>query len=192
MFGTVGMIETILILLWWPVCHIEWFHLGDSSHPKRPDNSIIAVSIWLSWSPKHSMIDCKTACPRKQSTVRDVTTGFPAKWRLRNERRSSILMTCHYPDLGSASDWSCRVGNLVQPIDYPDLGSDGSWYRISPLVGPRITKQTVFLRRPRTRELRNERCGTKVTTESKTVTALKKKKKNNLLFILCTTTLSPQ
>ena len=25
-------------------------------------------------------------------------------------------MTYHYPDLGSASDWSCRVGNLIQPI----------------------------------------------------------------------------
>ena len=25
-------------------------------------------------------------------------------------------MTCHYPDLGSASDWSYRVGNLFQPI----------------------------------------------------------------------------
>ena len=25
-------------------------------------------------------------------------------------------MTCHYPDLGSASDWLCRVGNLLQPI----------------------------------------------------------------------------
>ena len=22
----------------------------------------------------------------------------------------------HHPDLGSASDWSCRVGNLLQPI----------------------------------------------------------------------------
>ena len=35
---------------------------------------------------------------------------------LRNERRNSILMTRHYPGLGSASDWSCRVGNLIQPI----------------------------------------------------------------------------
>ena len=35
---------------------------------------------------------------------------------LRNERRNSILMTRHYPDLGSASDWSCHVGNLLQPI----------------------------------------------------------------------------
>ena len=25
-------------------------------------------------------------------------------------------MTRHYPDVGSASDWSCRVGNLIQPI----------------------------------------------------------------------------
>ena len=23
---------------------------------------------------------------------------------------------CHYPDLGSASDWSCRVWNIFQPI----------------------------------------------------------------------------
>ena len=37
-------------------------------------------------------------------------------WSLRNECRNSILMTRHYPDLGSASDWSCRVGNLIQPI----------------------------------------------------------------------------
>ena len=53
---------------------------------------------------------------RKQETFGDATIGFPAKWRLRNERRNSILMTRHYPDLGSASDWSCRVGNLIQPI----------------------------------------------------------------------------
>ena len=38
---------------------------------------------------------------RKQSTFCDATTGFPAKWRLRNERRNSILMTRYYPDLGS-------------------------------------------------------------------------------------------
>ena len=52
----------------------------------------------------------------KRPTFGDTTTGFPAKWLLRNERRNSILMTRHYPNLGTASDWSCRVGNLVQPI----------------------------------------------------------------------------
>ena len=53
---------------------------------------------------------------RKQPTFGGATPGFPAKWRLRNWRRNSILMTRHYPDQGSASDWSCRVGNLIQPI----------------------------------------------------------------------------
>ena len=42
--------------------------------------------------------------PRKQPTFGDVTGGFPVKCRPRNERRNSILMTCHYPDLGRASD----------------------------------------------------------------------------------------
>ena len=37
-------------------------------------------------------------------------------WAGRNERRNSILMTCHYPDLGSVADRSWRVGNLLQPI----------------------------------------------------------------------------
>ena len=30
-----------------------------------------------------------------------------------------MLMTCHYPGLGSPSDWSCRVGNLIRPIRSP-------------------------------------------------------------------------
>ena len=42
---------------------------------------------------------------RKQPTFRDTTTDFPTKWRLRNKHRNSILMTHHYPDMGSASDW---------------------------------------------------------------------------------------
>ena len=40
----------------------------------------------------------------KQPTFRDAASGLPAKRRLGNERRNSILMTCHYTDLGSASD----------------------------------------------------------------------------------------
>ena len=53
---------------------------------------------------------------RKQPTLRDVTTGFPAKWRLRNKRRNSILMTCHYLDLASASDWLKQFSNQSEAL----------------------------------------------------------------------------
>ena len=53
---------------------------------------------------------------RKQPTFSDATTGFPAKWRLRNECRNSILMTRHYPDLGSASDWLNQISHAARPI----------------------------------------------------------------------------
>ena len=52
-------------------------------------------------------------------------TGFPAKWRLRNERRHSILMTHHYQDLRSASDW-LEISLNPNQKHYPDLGSDAS------------------------------------------------------------------
>ena len=45
----------------------------------------------------------------KQPAFRDAMTGFAAQLRLRNVRRDSILMTCHYSDLGSASDWLKQI-----------------------------------------------------------------------------------
>ena len=39
---------------------------------------------------------CKFARIRTRPTFRDVTTGFPSKCRLQNERRNSIPLTCHY------------------------------------------------------------------------------------------------
>ena len=40
----------------------------------------------------------------------------------------NILMTCRYPDLSGAPDWSCIVGNFLEPIkrDNRDLGSGTS------------------------------------------------------------------
>ena len=29
---------------------------------------------------------------------------------------NSIMITCHYPDVSSVFNWSCHVGNLLQPI----------------------------------------------------------------------------
>ena len=57
-----------------------------------------------------------TGSLRKQPACRDSTTGFLTKCRLKNDFRNFTLMTCHYPGLGSASDWSCRKENLFQPI----------------------------------------------------------------------------
>ena len=53
---------------------------------------------------------------RKQLTFGNANTGFPAKWGLRNECRNSILMTRHYPDLGSASDWLNQISHAASPI----------------------------------------------------------------------------
>ena len=48
-----------------------------------------------------------TACQQYKQFLpeKDNTNRFPRKWRVRNERRNSILITQHYPDLDSASDW---------------------------------------------------------------------------------------
>ena len=48
----------------------------------------------------------------KQTTFRDATGGFPAKWRRRNERRNSR----HYTDLGNASDWLMQISQTARPI----------------------------------------------------------------------------
>ena len=72
-----------------------------------------------------------TCCPgeyslRRQPTFHDVTTDFPAKWCLRNDCRYSLLTTCDYPDLLSASHWSCQEGKFASTNQKhcPDLGSD--------------------------------------------------------------------
>ena len=90
-------------------------------HPPAPP----AISKGSRAKRQTTFSDCATGKPRQyclQGSLRKqptFNTGFPAKWHLRNERRNSILMTRHYPDLGSASDWSCHEGNLIQPIRSP-------------------------------------------------------------------------
>ena len=60
---------------------------------------------------------------RKQLTFCDATTGFPAKWCLRNKPRNSLWMVYHYPDQGSTSD---RLKQTTNQKHYSDLGSDTS------------------------------------------------------------------
>jgi len=59
---------------------------------------------------------CHQVSLREQPTSREVASCALAKRRLSNERRNSILMTRHYPDLGSASYWLKRAGTSFQPI----------------------------------------------------------------------------
>ena len=64
---------------------------------------------------KHSL-NFNVLSLRKQSTFGDTTTGFPAKWRLRNKCRNSTLITHHYPDLCCASDWLNQISYISRPI----------------------------------------------------------------------------
>ena len=65
---------------------------------------------------------------RKQPTFGNATTGFPAKWRLRNERRNSILMTRRYPDLASASDW---LKKFPTRHDQSESLARSGWWRVN-------------------------------------------------------------
>ena len=81
-------------------------------------NAAISVSPWCSpWSHgKQVFLESKQftktseASLGKQQTFRDATTGIP---RNDNDCRNSILVTCHLPDLGSASDWSAPRGKFA-------------------------------------------------------------------------------
>ena len=54
---------------------------------------------------------------REQPTFRDATTGLPEKWHPRIKWLQKLhIDDVRYTDLGNASDWSCRAGNLILPI----------------------------------------------------------------------------
>ena len=58
---------------------------------------------------------CSNSSLRKPPTFRDATTKLPRKMTSKHRHRNSILMTCHYPDLGSASDWLKQVSHAERP-----------------------------------------------------------------------------
>ena len=113
--------------------------------PRKPrEHSPISVSVWGVMRIRKEIT--KDVSLTKQPTFRDATTGFPAKWRLRNERRNSILMTCQYPHLGRTSDWWYRERNLLQPI----RSTAQIWAMTRHQYGiPALVSQTSFLRRQR-------------------------------------------
>ena len=66
---------------------------------------------------------CSKISLRKQPTFRDAHHWFPVKWRLRNKRRNSILMTCHFPL--QIADANFPPGTTNQK-HYPRLSSRSS------------------------------------------------------------------
>ena len=59
---------------------------------------------------------------RKQPADGDATSGFLA--RLRNERRNSILMTYHYPNLLGRAAWEIWFHQSEAPSILGDPGAD--------------------------------------------------------------------
>jgi len=63
---------------------------------------------------------CTSYCQNTTGTVgwenspRHLAT--PPQNSSRNEPRNSILMTCHYPDQGSAFDWLMQISYVARPI----------------------------------------------------------------------------
>ena len=90
-------------------------------HSKPDSRTQAKVTLILAWENSRHLATLPLVSP--PNDVWETNVGIPY-WR---------RVTT---DLGSASDWSCRVGNLIQPIrkHFPDLGSDASSVSISALV----------------------------------------------------------
>ena len=71
-------------------------------------STVLLPGYFVAWKKKQKTKN------KKQLPCCNITVYFHAKWRLRTECRKSI--TCHYPDQGSAPEWSSHLGNLLQPI----------------------------------------------------------------------------
>ena len=60
--------------------------------------------------------------PKKTADILQRHNWFPCKMTSENEYRNSVLMTRHYPDLGSASDWLKQISHTAQPEALPSSG----------------------------------------------------------------------
>ena len=76
------------------ICH---FHTRAISRWRK---ARCFIHTWVEYYLWPNKIGPHCSCSlSKQPTFGDATTGFPAKWRLRNKHRNSILMMQHYPDI---------------------------------------------------------------------------------------------
>ena len=90
--------------LHWGLCQPTWLHPA-------------------AWQPCINWTEQPSDSLRKQPTFRNTTSGFPVKWRLRNDCRNFVLLRCHYPVLGGLLIGRVPRENCNQK-HYSDLGSD--------------------------------------------------------------------
>ena len=83
---------------------------------KNGDFIAISVTAWRCAAPISNEERLISDYPEKTADISRRHHWFPAKWRLRNERRNSILRTRYYPDLGRASDRLKQISNVARPI----------------------------------------------------------------------------
>ena len=86
----------------------------------------------------------------------------------RHERRDSMLMTCHYPDIGSSSDWFKQISLAARPIrsTFHILVVERHQYGISALVHQ--TPRPHFAGKPVEPTSRNVGCFLRLT-KNKTI-----------------------
>ena len=105
-FGCLGLREVTVLckMSIWSCSNVWWISI-------RKGLPFIGIChLPVKWSTNLLVLGISsTFSLRNQPTFRNTTSAFPAKWRLRNECRNFILMTCHCPDLGSASDWLKQI-----------------------------------------------------------------------------------
>ena len=83
---------------------------------------------------------------RKQPAYGDTTTGFPEKWRLRNESINSIVTTRRYLDLGNASDWLKQISHAARPIKSTTQSDASSLWNFCPLFLVVISRRNQWRR----------------------------------------------
>ena len=125
---------------WGQIHFSSFFFIILRPHFRTQKNTVSDLNR-ASYSASKSQL-CHMYSPRKQSTFRDFTTGFPTKWRLSNDWRNSILMTRHYPDLGSVSDWLKKISLSRSKTNhqkhYQDLASERHQYGFSAVVAQTV------------------------------------------------------
>ena len=118
-----------------PVCKKENF-ASLQAHRKH------GKSARASPTPHHTLNEERSARFTAQPLSALLQLVSPAKRRLKNKRRNSILTTRHYPDLGSAFDRWNQISHVARPIrsNYTQIWVVTRYqYGISALVSQGLT-----------------------------------------------------